>query len=206
MGFFSVENIALTILGYNISYIELFATILGLTSVYYATNSNRLTWVFGLFNIFLLFSLFYQIHLYGDMLLQVYYLYMTFYGWYKWNENSEDNTFTNVNNKIPLCLGFVLLYLVAVFSIVNLHIYLPNIFNAEASYPIYSTLVFTLSVFATILLVHRKIESWYLWIISDIICIIIYYKKGMYFLSLQYTICLMLAIRGLYRTKRLNNA
>jgi nicotinamide mononucleotide transporter len=58
------------------------------------------------------------------------------------------------------------------------------------------------SIIATVLLARKKVENWYLWITVDIVCVGLYFKKGVYFLSLEYIIFLGLASYGLYNWRK----
>ena len=82
MHFFDIENIVLQFLGYPVSYVELIGTLFGLASVYFASRANILTWGTGIVNEVFLFLLFFQIQLYADMFLQIYFFVVTLFGWY----------------------------------------------------------------------------------------------------------------------------
>jgi nicotinamide mononucleotide transporter len=68
--------------------------------------------------------------------------------------------------------------------------------------------IFTSGIFFTAMwyMATKKLESWTLWIIGDLITIPLYAYRGLGILSLQYLIFTILAIYG-YRewTKNLNN-
>ena len=50
MTLFDLKNIAVEVLDYPISYVELIGTLFGLVSVYFATKANILTWSTGIIN------------------------------------------------------------------------------------------------------------------------------------------------------------
>jgi nicotinamide mononucleotide transporter len=60
-----------------------------------------------------------------------------------------------------------------------------------------------MSFAAQILMAHKKIECWYLWITVDIIGIGLYFAKGVVFVSLLYLIFLILATKGLFNWRKL---
>lgn len=53
-----------------------------------------------------------------------------------------------------------------------------------------------------ILLSLKKVESWYFWILTDIIYIWFFIKEGLYLSSLTYIIILILAIIGLIQWEK----
>ena len=208
MTLFDINNIAYEIIGYQISYVELIGTLFGLISVYLATKTNILTWATGIINELFLFILFFQVKLYADMFLQVFFFVVTLYGWYNWKQMPKENdiTKTELKTKIWLLSAIVVGTTIVGFLISNIHMYLPQYFKTEASYPYADSFVMVLSIVATILLAQKKIEAWYLWIAVDIVCVFLFYKKGITFLALEYFVFLGLATYGFLNWKKqLNN-
>jgi nicotinamide mononucleotide transporter len=204
MHFFDIENTAFSIIGYPISYVELIGTVFGLISVYYASKANILTWSTGIVNEVFLFILFFQVHLYADMFLQVYFFIVTIYGWYNWNTSTVESKIAVISTKARWLTTVIIIAgsLLSGLIIKNIHLYLPQYFKVEAAYPFTDSFVMVMSIVATILLAKKKIENWHLWILVDAICIILYFKKGVYFLSLEYLIFFGLASYGLYHWKK----
>jgi nicotinamide mononucleotide transporter len=204
MNLFDIKEIVIEVLGYQISYVELIGTSFGLLSVYYATKANILTWATGIINEIFLFILFFQVQLYADMLLQVYFMIITLYGWYSWKKNTVENTISNLKlrSKLLLVLSIVIFTLLFGFLFHNIHLYLPMYFKVPAAYPFIDSIVMVSSIVATALLAKKKIENWYLWIIIDVTCVVLYAIKGIYFLSLEYLFFIVLASYGLYNWKK----
>ncbi len=204
MNFFEIKNIAFQIWDYPISYVELIGTSFGLLSVYFASRANILTWGTGIVNEIFLFILFFQVQLYADMFLQIYFFVVTLYGWYNWNSKTIETKIsqTSFRNKILLAVSILIGTLISGFLFTNIHLYLPTYFKIQAAYPFTDSFVMVSSIVATVLLAKKKIENWYLWIAVDLVCVVLYFKKGVYFLSLEYFIFLGLASYGLYHWKK----
>ena len=100
----------------------------------------------------------------------------------------------NIVNLAVVILGTILLG----FTMTRIHIYLPNIFPEPASFPYLDAFTTVMSFVAYILLARRKIESWYLWILVDIIGIGLYYAKDVLLLSILYLTFLVIATKGLF--------
>jgi len=201
MGVFSIGNVAFSVLDYSVSYIELIGTLFGLISVYYASKANILTWSTGIINEVALFILFFQVQLYADMFLQVYFFVVTIFGWYRWKHNTAIIPVTTGSIRLQLIL-LVLGTVAAGMIIRNLHQWLPGYFPLPAAYPFADSFVMVGSILATVLLARKQLENWYLWIIVDVVSIVLYLIKGIYFLSLEYIIFLGLASFGLYSWKK----
>lgn len=208
MLFFDIRYMAFELLGYPISFVELIGTLFGFISVYFASRTNILTWVTGIVNEFFLFILFFQVQLYADMFLQVYFFAVTLYGWYNWKKTPKSNSISTVNLKTRVWLVVIILLstLLAAFVFSNIHLYLPQYFKIKAEYPLVDSFVMVLSIVATVLLAQKKLETWYLWILVDLVCVFLFFKKGAVLLGLEYLVFLGLATYGaIHWRKALNN-
>lgn len=204
MTFFDIENIAFEIIGYPISYVELIGTLFGLVSVYLASKTNIYTWPTGIINVLFLFILFFQVQLYADMFLQVYFFVVTLYGWYNWREKKNNNGISSIDFKTKIWLTVIIGAgtLVAGYIFSNIHLYLPQYFKIQAAYPYADSFVMVLSIIATVLLAQKKVEAWYLWIIIDVVCVYLFFQKETIFLGLEYLVFLGLATYGLLNWKK----
>ena len=208
MHFFDIGNIAVAVMGYPISWVELIGTLFGLISVFYASRANILTWPTGIINEVFLFILFFQVQLYADMFLQVYFFIVTIYGWYNWKTNTVEKKIstTTAKGRIVLITATAVGTVAFGYLFQHIHILLPTYFKTPAAYPFADSFVMSLSILATILLARKKLENWVLWIMGDVVCVVLYFKKQIYFLSLEYLIFLGLASYGLYHwNKTLKN-
>ena len=195
---FDIENIAFSLPGYPISYIELIGTLTGLISVYWASRVNILTWPSGIVNEIAFFILFYQVQLYSDMLLQVFFFVATVYGWLNWRKKSDKQAISQVSKQSKwaylriIACGALFLG----FFINHIHELLPEYFSSKAAYPFIDAFTTVASVVATVLLAKKKIETWFLWIVIDIVCIALYFIKGIPVVAFEYMIFLIICFFG----------
>src|ERR1017187_10654611 len=91
MKLFEINDTFITIFGYPLSYVEFIATFFGLFSIWLATKQVIWTWSIGLINIVSSLIIFYQVQLYSDMFLQVYFFITNIYGWIIWKNQFKDN-------------------------------------------------------------------------------------------------------------------
>jgi nicotinamide mononucleotide transporter len=205
MYFFDIQLIAFKVFGYGVSFVELIATIFGLISVFLAARAHLLTWATGLINIVFLFMLFYQVQLYADMFLQLFFLGATLYGWYNWRIKTNEVVISRMTNRSRFLVFFCIaaLTLITGFFFSNIHSYFPHYFPKVASFPYLDSLVMILSIFATVLLAVKKIENWFLWMFVDLLCVFIYLKKEIYVLSFEYLVFLCIVIYGYFQWKKL---
>jgi nicotinamide mononucleotide transporter len=202
MSIFSVDNIAFSVLGYPMSYIEFVGTVLYLWSVWLITRRRVLTWPVGIVSVLLYMSLFYQIRLYSDSLEQIYYLAACTYGWWRWVHSPKENGRVvdvrfSTSRGIVLAIAVTLvLFLADGYFMSWVHTIFPKIFPEQASFPYLDALTTIMSFTAMWLMAQKRIESWVYWIIVDVIGIGLYYVKEVKFVSLLYVFLLILATKG----------
>lgn len=196
----SLNYIVVEFWDYPMSLIEIFGTLTGLITVWFAARNNIITWPFGLINVSLFFIIFWQVNLYADMFLQIYFFSMSVYGWIFWHHQKniiKKISIISIRNRvysiiIMICATAILGYLIS-----NIHIWLPNIFFKPAAYPYFDAYTTVLSIIATIWMARRIIESWVLWILVDVVAIALYFLKGIKLVSVEYLIFLIMSVYGL---------
>lgn len=210
--FLSINTIFFTVMNYPMSYIEFFGTIFNLWSVWLVARNNVWNWPIGNIGVVLFAILFYQINLYSDLGEQVYYFITGFYGWYMWlrirknNENTDEKVeHESLNVLSYYAVAVVLLSIALGFAMSRINIWLPAYFPEPASYPYLDAFTTVLSFAATVLMIYKKVECWYLWILVDVIGIWLYNAKGVTFIALLYAVFLVLATKGLFNWLKIYN-
>ncbi len=197
---FDIQNICMEILGYPLSYAELTGTVFGLLCVYWASRENILTWPSGIVNELFLFVIFFQVQLYANMFLQVVFFFSSLYGWYKWRSQENETKITSMNTRGRIYTFLILLSgtLLTGYFFSKIHLIFPQGFQEASAYPYADSFVMVISIVATILLAKKKLENWGLWVINNVVCIVLYYLQGIYFIALEYVVLLFIASYGLY--------
>lgn len=181
--------------------LELTAILFGLLSVWFAKKNN--SWVFptGIINTAIYVYLLWKWSLLGDMLINFYYVVMSFYGWYHWTRKKEDVAEFPISKSTQLenskAIGLFVLSIIFVSSI---YIFFDKFTHWTAYIDTFVTGVFFAGMW---LMAKRKIENWILWIVGDIISIPMYYAKGYTFTSFQYLIFTIIAVYGYLEWKRI---
>lgn len=204
---FDINTTFFTIFSYPMSYLEFFGTVLNILCVWLTTRAKIISWPIGLAGSVLYLFLFYQIQLYSDVFEQAYFIITGFMGWYIWvryrcdKDKISDTVIVSINNKKQnifyiaiLLIGTIILS----FVTMNLTNWLPKYFTEPVSLPVLDAFTTIMSFVAQWLLVRKKLESWVLWILVDIIGIGLYWFKGVKLISLEYVLFLIMASYGLY--------
>jgi nicotinamide mononucleotide transporter len=206
MNFFSVHNIAFSVAGYDLSWLEFIGTIFNLASVWLMARNRIATWPVGIVGVVLFFLLFWQIRLYADMFEQIYYFLTGFWGWWLWRKQSaREGEIVRRNSTRENLVTFLLTLVLSMFAgyvIANLDVWSPRLFPEAASFAYLDATTTIASFTAQILMARRRIECWILWIAIDVVGVALYWEKRTVFLSALYLVFLVLAIVGLLTWNR----
>lgn len=205
MGILDINNIFFTLLGYKMSYVEFFGTVAGFIAVVISAKAHPLSWPIGIINVVLLFFLFYQIGLYPDMLLQVFFLVTNIMGWWRWKNPALGEEDHRKELRVSYLTGrwrylSVLIILVGTILLgsaaARLNEWLPEIFVAPSAFPYADSFVTITSILAQYWMVQKKTECWLLWVAADAVATILYFLKDIRFLSLEYLLFCFIAAWG----------
>jgi nicotinamide mononucleotide transporter len=205
MNLFNINNILFEFLGVKMSYLEFYATISGLVAVILSVLENVWSWMLGLINVVLAFVMFYQIQLYPDMFLQVFFFITNIIGFLYWKFPKELHA--NLKNELKisklslrqffiyLAGGLVCTYLLGTFA-KNLSELIPQLFSKPSAFPYLDSFTTVMSIFATFLLIRKKVEAWWMWLAIDIISTYMYFVKEVKLYSLLYAVFCVIALLG----------
>lgn len=207
MYFFNIDNTFFEIWGYPMSYPEFFGTIAGFIAVGLSAKANIWSWPIGIVNVVFFFFLFYQVQLYPDMFLQVFFFITNLIGWWRWahpkpGEEDRKNelrvSFMKPKQFLLLsAIGIAGTFLFGTFA-KNLHELLPTLFNMPSAFPYLDSFVTVMSIVTTFFMIQKKIECWIIWIVVDAIATYMYFVKGIKFVSFEYLLFCFIAAYGLW--------
>lgn len=202
---FDVQNIAFELLGVHMSYIELIATITGLIAIILSSLENVWSWIIGLVNVVFAFFMFYQIQLYPDMFLQVFFFVTNIIGFWQWKFPKTYEA--NLKNELKITKlstrNFILLCLVGLLGTIglgtfskNLHEIAPTVFSLPTDFPYMDSFTTVMSIIATFMLIRKKVEAWWIWLVVDVIATYMYFIKDVKLYSLLYFAFVIIAAFG----------
>lgn len=183
-------------------FLEMFAVLFGLISVWYSKRNNILVFPTGMISTAIFVYLLFKWSLIGDMIINGYFFIMSIYGWYVWSrkKNEAFTPITSLTKKEVIPSVFIFFFSVIIVYLVYIY------FDMWNSYTAYidnlTTAIFFVGMW---LMANRKIESWFFWILGDVISVPLYLYKGLTFTSLQYLIFTFIAISGYYTWKKILN-
>lgn len=180
------------------SELEVWGTLTGLWSVWWAVLNLPANWAIGLVNEALFFVLFWQYGLYANAWLQVFFAAVSIYGWAFWIYGGGHA------KPAPITYaGFVKAWGCSI-SVVALTFIMCVIYKeTTGTFSVLDTLTTAISIVATFMLAKRQVENWLFWFVADMIYIPYLASQGLYLTSALYVLFAALCIKGLYDWKKL---
>jgi nicotinamide mononucleotide transporter len=179
---------------YQTTLLEIIAVFFGLLSVWYSRKVNILVYPTGIVSVLIYVYICFHAGLYADMGINWVYFVMSVYGWYNWTRKKKDETAVKIawlSTK-----GHITSVFIVIISFVIISFILVNYTDSTVPYvDAFTTAVFIVGMW---LMAIKKVENWIYWIIGDIICMPMFFYKGLVFTSFQYFVFLILAVMGYY--------
>lgn len=206
--------------------LEFVAAVFGITSVFLAKKENTLVYPVGLVSTLIYVYLLVQWQLFGDLIINIYYSFMSVYGWYMWTrvktDTNESLQISRMNFTDKLKAFGIFLFSSAFIIFVYRHY---NVISTEMGFidsfyfvvdqigkgsleefkkitPYLDTFTTGAAFVAMWLMANKKIENWTFWIAVNLVSVPLYFVKGFGFTGIQYFVFLILAIYGYLEWKK----
>ena len=172
--------------------LEAFGFITGVLNVWLLARQKVWNWPIGIANNLAYLSVFAISGLYGDAGLQLVYAALGLYGWWLWMRGTGQAALPVRRTSTQLWIALFFLTLAAGLC---LKWFLARF--TDSTVPAWDGATTALSLAATYGQCRKLLESWWIWILADLIYIPLYIYKGLWLTSILYAVFLMLCIFGL---------
>jgi nicotinamide mononucleotide transporter len=181
--------------------LELTAVLFGIISVLFARKNNILVYPTGLISAVIYVYILLEWKLFGDLIINIYYSFMSVLGWYLWSRKKNGTTEfpISVMNRKDYVFSS-LIFSGTLFFIALVYHFFDKFTNWTAYLDTLTSALFFVGMW---LMAKRKIENWILWIFADIISVPLYFYKGLTFSSLQFLLFTIIAILGYIEWKKI---
>lgn len=181
-----VSTVLFTVLGYQVTLLELTAVIASATGVWLGTTGKRIMWPWYGVSGVLYGWLFFNYELYASASLQLVFITAAIWGWFGWGpQGASSRNLSWTLRASVLSVGTVIWLLITPF-LVSL--------GAAAALPDAFGLVF--SVIAQILMVLQFRENWVVWFVVNVVYVALFWSQDLKFTSLLYVVFAAIALRG----------
>jgi len=184
--------------------LESLAAFFGIVSVLYSIRKDIFVYPTGIISTVIYSYLLFEWKLYGDMLINVYYTAMSFYGLWYWFYKRED--FSNqveIENARNLGI-WVGLFVGGFIAVVCVYWFVYGSLSAIRIVNYIDSMTAAVFIVAMYLMARKRIESWIFWMLGNAIAIYLFVVKGYAITAFQYLIFLMLALRGWFVWRKIN--
>lgn len=182
----------------SLDLVEWFGTLTGIACVWLAAREKILSWPLGILSVTAYAFFFFQIKLYADAGLQIFYIATGIVGWWHWARGgpaqSEAPIRTLPNGQRALVVAG------AAVGVAVLGTLLAR--NTDASFPYWDSFTTCFSIAAQLLLMKKVYENWMLWVAVDVVAIGVYFAKGAFVTCGLYAVFLVLASWGWWSWRR----
>ena len=178
--------------------LEIITSIFGLIQSILIMLNKKENWIFYILNILTLTIFSFTAKLYGDVLENIIYLIIGFFGLFTWYSKNISSKFTK-HNKIQWMNNKERIIFFIIFILITGIIYL-WLTHTDDPLALLDAVTTGLSFVATLTMAMKKVDSWIYWLIDDILMAITYFSlpnKAIYLMSLN-IIWIFLAIGTIY--------
>lgn len=175
----------------SITWIEWLGTVTGFGCVYLAARQNIWNWPVSIISVISYGILFFDYQLYGDAVLQLYFLFTAIYGWYYWIKRKEEHKKPIVSLS-PGRMAWIALAVVVLAALLGL--FLDHF--TDTNVPYIDGFCTAVSFAAQFMMTRKILQNWLLWIVVDICYVPLYIYKNLMLTAILYVLFLWIAVMG----------
>jgi|SRR5271154_6340410 len=164
--------------------LEVAANAVTTLSIFLAVKNSIHTWWTGIVGALLFLILFYFNQLYADSTLQAFFVVTSIMGWWQWKHVAGKKVDRPISKTTVRTTAIIVSTAIAVTFVYG---WLLKHFTNDFM-PYVDASVLALSVTGQCLLMQRKIESWWVWVLVNTISVPLYISRGMYITAILYAV------------------
>ncbi|MEJ6651223.1 MAG: nicotinamide riboside transporter PnuC [OM182 bacterium] len=178
--------------------LETLAVALAIAYLVLAIKENSLCWYAAGISTLIFLFIFWNVKLYMESGLQIYYLAMAIFGWYQWRGAQSETASLQVS-KWSAKQHVIALALIATLTLVS-----GSLLNSgtDASLPYLDSFTTWASVVTTFMVARKVLENWIYWLVIDSVSIYLYIDRELYFTSLLFAVYIVIIFFGWFAWNR----
>lgn len=160
---------------------ELTANVLNTASILLAGRNRVHTWWTGILGCAVFARVFYDARLYADVVLQFFFIAASAVGWWRWARGNQGASLPvrHTPSWLAVTLSIAAMVLAWLYGQL-LHHY------TDAYAPHWDSLMLTFSVVGQFLLVGRRVESWWCWLVVNTVAVPLFISRGLHITAVLY--------------------
>ena len=176
------------------SLLELIAVVFAIAYLVLAVRENILCWLAAGISTSIFLIIFWDVKLYMESGLQIYYLAMAGYGWHQWRRVNDESSGLQVStwNVQQHVSAITVIALLSFFSGYLLRA------GTDAQLPYLDSFTTWASVVTTFMVARKVLENWIYWLVIDSVSIFLYIDRELYFTSILFAVYIVIIFFGWY--------
>ena len=175
------------------SALEVIAVVLAVLYLVLAIRQNIWCWFCAGISTAIFAYLFFDVRLYMEAVLNVFYFLMAIYGWHKWYFGRGDH------RELAVVVWSQKTHYLAIAVILATSLVSGYLLEtrSDAAFPYVDSLTSWGAVWATYLVARKVLENWWYWFVIDATMIYVFWAKGLEFTAVLYVLYLLMIPIGL---------
>lgn len=187
-------------------WLDMLTTVLGLVYIWLEYRASIALWVVGIIMPALDIYLYWSHGLYADSGMAAYYTVAAVYGYVVWRfgkkkgqERGEELPITHFRKRllVPSLLCFGVAWAAIYYVLVRF---------TDSNVPVTDSFINALSFLGLWTLARKYLEQWFIWIVVDAFCMVLYAYKGVPFKAGLYGLYVVIAVMGYFKWRRMLTA
>jgi nicotinamide mononucleotide transporter len=182
------------------SWWEVAAVLLGIAYLLLAMIEHIGCWYAAFLSTAIYTFLFWDVSLFMDSALQLYYMAMAVYGWWQWQQPT-----TNTNHSLAISQWRWQIHCGVIGLIIGLSLMsgylLDN--NTSAEWAYLDSFTTWGAVITTYMVTKKILENWLYWLVIDAVAAYLYFDKELYLTSLLFCVYLIMVIFGYFQWRKI---
>ncbi len=173
---------------------ELFAVAMAIAYLLLAVREKIACWYAAFISTLVFLLIFFQVRLYMESALQIYYLAMAIYGWYQWTHPRKGDSYLPVSRwqlkEHGLAIGIIALTTALSGFLLGAY--------TDQRLPFVDSFTTWGSVVTTFMVARKILENWLYWLVIDSVSIYLYLDRELYFTALLFCAYIVIIFFGWY--------
>lgn len=175
------------------SVLEVVAVILAVMYLLLAIRQNIWCWFCAALSTAIFMYLFFDVMLYMEAALNIFYFGMAIYGWLKWRAGAGEQ-------ELPVVVWPAMIHVGAISAIVLISAVSGYLLDTrtDAAFPYVDSLTSWAAVWATYLVARKVLENWWYWLAIDATMVYVFWVKDLELTAVLYVLYIGMIPIGLY--------
>jgi len=163
-----------------------------------AIRENSLCWLAAILSTSIYIVLMFQVGLYMESALQLFYIAMAVYGWYSWTHGDGPD------HSLPVSSWRPAQHVLPVAAILVLTVISGLLLSrmTDAAMPYLDSFTTWAAIVTTWMVARKIIQNWHYWFIIDAVSVYLYINRGLLLTALLFMLYLVLIVIGYFQWKK----